>query len=278
MFYTYNNCKLHYHCVGNGKPFFMLHGLACDSSLMQGCMEPLFESTDEYQRIYIDLPGMGQSCSALEFASSDKILEVILSFIDYITDGSFLIAGESYGGYLARGVLAKLASRIDGMLLLCPVVYPHFEDRTVCEINFKQVDANFIASLPRANKDSFLEYAAIATEYTYTRYQNEILSGIALANEDFINILRQNYGFSFDVDTKIQGIHYTKPVLLLSGRQDNSVGYEDLQNLSKHYPRATFLALDLAGHNLQIEQPEVFNTLAKNWLRKTELEAQTLSI
>lgn len=57
-----------------------------------------------------------------------------------------------------------------------------------------------------------------------------------------------------------------------TGRQDNVVGYHDAWRLIEDYPRATFAVLDMAGHNLQIEQPDVFNSLVDNWLNRLESE------
>lgn len=61
-----------------------------------------------------------------------------------------------------------------------------------------------------------------------------------------------------------------KPVLLLAGRQDIVVGYQDLLETIEEYPRATFAVLDMAGHNLQIEQPELFQSLVEEWMIRTE--------
>jgi len=33
---------------------------------------------------------------------------------------------------------------------------------------------------------------------------------------------------------------------------------------------ATFSVIDAAGYNLQIEQPELFHSLVRNWLLRTE--------
>lgn len=44
----------------------------------------------------------------------------------------------------------------------------------------------------------------------------------------------------------------------------------DAWSLIEHYPRATFAVLDMAGHNLQIEQSDMFNTLVHNWLERIE--------
>ncbi len=46
----------------------------------------------------------------------------MLGFIDgIITNQYFLVAGGSFGGYLARGVLKARNSLVDGLLLICPV-------------------------------------------------------------------------------------------------------------------------------------------------------------
>ena len=63
---------------------------------------------------------------------------------------------------------------------------------------------------------------------------------------------------------------YEKPVLLLAGRQDISVGYQDIIEIIDDYPRATLAVLDMAGHNLQIEQPELFESLVGEWITRTK--------
>ena len=59
---------------------------------------------------------------------------------------------------------------------------------------------------------------------------------------------------------------YSGPSLILTGRQDNATGYEDVYPLLPHYPYASFVVLDTAGHNLQIDQPVLFNALVGEWL------------
>ncbi len=47
---------------------------------------------------------------------------IVLEFIDAILgkNSIFLIIGESYGGYLARGVLKRKFNLVDGLLSICP--------------------------------------------------------------------------------------------------------------------------------------------------------------
>lgn len=58
------------------------------------------------------------------------------------------------------------------------------------------------------------------------------------------------------------------PSLILCGRQDAVTAYEDQYDLLPHYPSATYAVLDVAGHNLQLEQPELLRAFVKDWLRR----------
>ncbi len=65
---------------------------------------------------------------------------------------------------------------------------------------------------------------------------------------------------------KLDQFDFTKPSLFLLGRQDSTVGYKDALNLTDKYSRGTFTVLDTAGHNLQIDQPQIFNNVVNEWL------------
>ncbi|MCX7773825.1 MAG: alpha/beta hydrolase [Clostridia bacterium] len=63
-----------------------------------------------------------------------------------------------------------------------------------------------------------------------------------------------------------------KPTLMLTGRQDSIVGYRGLWDLIELYPRASYLLLDKAAHNLQIEQDVLFTAAVKEWLERVSEE------
>lgn len=90
--------------------------------------------------------------------------------------------------------------------------------------------------------------------------------GLDVANYEFIERLQKNYSLTMEFHRK----KYEKPVLLLAGRQDISVGYRDIIEIIEDYPRATLAVLDMAGHNLQIEQPELFESLVGEWITRTK--------
>lgn len=270
MHYQYKENIINYEIEGHGKPIIILHGLGCDLNMMKACLEPIFKKKSDYKRIYIDLPGMGKSAGNIEDASSDAILNILLHFIESNINENYLLIGESYGGYLARGILSQQIRKIDGLMLLCPVVVPESEKRKLPDDKLEFNDSAFLETLSDEEKAAFCEYAVIANEDTYKRYISEILPGIKMSDEKFLSELESNYAFSFDVDQIIRAADFDKPTLFLCGRQDNCVGYKDLEKLLDDYSRASFAVLDSAGHNLQIEQNSLFQELVRNWLERTE--------
>jgi pimeloyl-ACP methyl ester carboxylesterase len=263
---TVKNLTIHYESIGQGQPVLMIHGYHVDYRLMSGCMEPIFQETQGYRRIYIDLPGMGKTKSAPWIVNSDVMLDILLAFIDEVIPGErFLLAGESYGGYLARGIIQRIAGRVAGLMLLCPAIETDFDKRTLPEKVVLKKDESLLARLTPSEVEEFTDINVVQTQEVWVRFRDDILSGIRLADKPFLDWFRKNgYAFTFDVDKLDKP--YQNPALILLGRQDTSVGYRDAWNILENYPRASYVILDMAGHNLQIEQAELFRALSLEWL------------
>ncbi len=262
------NLPVFYESVGSGTPVLILHGYHVDHRLMSGSMEPAFEHLVGFRRIYVDLPGMGRTKSAEWIVNADAMLELLLAFIDRVIPGErFLLAGESYGGYLARGIIHRLGGRVSGLLLLCPAVIPEYDKRSLPEHTVMKRDDALLATLSPEEQKSFAEINVVQTADVWESFRDQILSGIQLADMPFLKWYRENgYAFTFDVDAL--EAPFPGPSLFLFGRQDSVVGYRDAWPLLESYPRASFVVLDRAGHNLQIEQPELFRALLTEWLNR----------
>lgn len=261
--------QLSYNIVGKGKPVIIIHGYAIDYVAMYNCLEPIFENIQGYKRIYIDLPGMGESQSASWIDNSDTILDIVKEFIyAVIPNEKFLMIGFSYGGYLALGIVNKIPELVDGMVLMSPVTVADAKKRDIPERTVLQRDQWLMDKLSEEMKQSLNAMMVIQTEETYKRYNDEIVKSIVKSDHVFLErILKTGYGFSFNIE-----VQYEKPVLILLGKQDSCVGYKDAWRLLDYYPRATFAVLDKAGHNLQIEQVEMFNSLMSEWVQRVEDE------
>lgn len=258
---------------GTGVPVLALHGWMPDHRLMSGCLEPVFTARPGYRRLYPDLPGMGASpAPEASVNGSDDLLRVVDEFIQReIGDEPFLLVGESYGGYLARALTRRRAGQILGLALICPIgtALEHAE-RDVPALAVLRPDPEVVAGLDPRIAKGYAEIAVVQSAETARRYQQEVLTGLDAADGVAMARIRRNWRLSEDPEGAAP---YTRPTLILTGRQDDSVGYVDQFALLPHYPRASFAVLDVAGHNLQIEQPGLFDALVLEWLDRVAAES-----
>jgi pimeloyl-ACP methyl ester carboxylesterase len=259
--------NIYYEEYGTGTPIVMIHGFSPDHRLMKGCMEPIFQEREGYRRIYIDLPGMGETKDYEEIQNTDEMLEAVIELIDNMPPKQeFLIAGESYGGYITRGIIAKMPERVRGAAFICPMIIPAHVERTLPEHANLQVDPDFLATLTKEEREDFSGIQVVLNEYNWNRYKEEVVAGLKAADPEHLEKISRAYGFTFPIDQNV----FLKPCLFLVGRQDHITGYHDAYNILDKYPRATLSILDTAGHNLQIEQAELLNAHVKEWLNRVD--------
>jgi pimeloyl-ACP methyl ester carboxylesterase len=262
---TVHDVPIYYKSYGTGTPVILLHGYGSDHRLMTGCMEPVFALRPGWRRIYLDLPGMGKTPGREHIQSTDDMLDVVSSFIDAVIPGQpFLIVGESYGGYLARGIVLRKFEQVTGMALICPGIIVERSRRDVPPRTVLVENPQLLATLDPTDAEEFGLLAVVQNEDNWQRFRDEILSGARVADKAFLEKIKQRCEYSFDVDRLPQP--FSKPVVFLLGRQDSMVGYRDAWHILENYPRATFAVLDRAGHNLHIEQMQLFDSLMSEWL------------
>ncbi len=262
--------KIYYETYGDGIPLLAIHGYGIDHNVMTGCLEPIFKQRQNWKRIYVDLPGMGRTRASNGLKNSNDMLQTVIRFCDeIIPNQNFSVAGESYGGYLARGLVHDMPEHLDGVLLICPVVITDREKRDLPKRRIFIRDAQLLAGIEPSERNMFERMLVVQDKRRWERFQLDILPGMKTKDISFTKrFKKEGYSFSFDVD-KLEG-SFDKPSLMFAGRQDASVGYADLLKIFGNYSRGTFVILDRAGHGLEVEQEVVFNCLVHEWLDRVE--------
>ena len=260
---------VHYEMEGEGKPILMLHGWPLDYRCLFGCMEPIFQSRSGWKRIYLDLPGMGRTPGVDWITSHDQMLDVVLDFVDQVISGeSFAVAGLSYGGYLAQGIVYRRPQQLAGVALIATSV--HTTQRTLPgKITLVQ-DDELMGRMTPDEAQGFGYVAVVQNQRIYDRWFDELELGYRLRDDQFLNQIADDL-FSFDLAALSRP--FEKPALMIAGRQDHCVGYRDQWDILENYSRATFVVLDRAGHMLYIEQESLFNALVNEWLDRIEESA-----
>jgi pimeloyl-ACP methyl ester carboxylesterase len=254
---------IYYETYGSGRPVVMLPGRPSDHRVMARFMEPLFTQRQGWLRIYPDLPGTGRTPSVDRLATHDAMLEAVLAFIDKVIPGQrFVLAGLSYGGLLARGVVYHRAASIDGLMLCVPQVKADPAEAQLPPRTIIVEDQAMAAELgPSAN-------LMVVQNPRVAEAVRELLAEVRIADHPFNDRLEEAGAFSFDVDTL--PTPFSGPTLIVTARQDNLCGYRDAWERLSNYPRATFAVLDRAGHFVNIEQDALCQALMGEWLDRVE--------
>jgi len=262
-----SNATIKYETLGEGSPLIVLHGAGpIDHQYMMYDFEPLFRQRSGWRRIYIDLPGHGQTLWPEWVSSPDQIIDLLCEFIDHtIPDRPFTLAGLSWGGALSLGILNRRAEMVEGIFLSVPAVIMDRSKRTLPDqINLIQ-DPEFVAELQEDEK-WITEYLVVQDSTFLNRLREQIFSVDRKNAKLGVDLDLRQAQFSYNADQ----IYFDKPTLILSGRQDRAVGYKDSWDLLENFPRATYAVLDRAGHFLSIEQRTLMQALINEWLNRVE--------
>jgi len=260
--------EINYEVCGSGRPLLVLHGGYLDHRHIVNVMESTFEETLSWKRIYPDLPGHGLTTIAESIENHDQVLDVLSEFMGIICPNeTYAVAGESRGGFLARGLVAIEPEKIDGLLLTVPGRYAVAEPENLPpQITLENAD-ELLPELAE-NEIGRFKKLVVQNREILEKIRKYKLPAIPLAGVEYQARLNENYQFSFDLDATDNIFH--KPTLVLLGRFDTEVGYRDALKVIENYPRATYAILDKAGHSLSWEQSELFATLVKDWLKRVE--------
>lgn len=264
------NISVHYETYGQGRPLILLPGWTMEASRNARLTEPYLQARDKWQRIYIDPPGHGRTPGPAWVTGLDQMVDVLLACIDHIIPGErFALCGMSLGAYLARGVLYQRTDLVDGLAMIVPAIIPTDEERD-CPPHTAVVEEPGVMDSLTDDEREMMDIVVVRSE----RYLAEMRARFAGAEEqsdyEFLQRIRENpeaYRCSFDVDALQEP--FTKPALIITGRQDSVVGYADAWRLLDQYSRATFAVFDRAGHFLEEKEP-LIGPLLNEWLDRVE--------
>jgi pimeloyl-ACP methyl ester carboxylesterase len=260
---TMTEQSLHHVEFGSGTPVLLLHGYTIDHRLLLP-LEPVFDARDGWRRLYVDLPGSGSSPRLAGPVTADAMGEAVLRFVDAaVGDVPFAIVGISYGGQLARHVVAERGAQVLGTALLAPLVKPGGQ-RTLPQRQVLTRDEALLDSLDPADREIFASIAVHQDAAGWRAFRDYVLPGIRAHHREDAAALLKAYMLS-KTPEDVFGAHHGRH-LLVTGRQDHMVGWHDQLELLAHYPRMTYAAVDSAGHNVHLDQPTIVHSLLGGWL------------
>ncbi|MEM7214751.1 MAG: alpha/beta hydrolase [Pseudomonadota bacterium] len=242
-----------------------MHGVALDHRYMMDIAEPSFRGAGAWKRIYVDLPGHGQSPARENIQSQDDLLNAVLEFVDTkLPNERFAVVGLSRGSYIARGLVHSIPERISGVALIVPGGNPSADPGRLPKPLVIKEDASILPELSEAEVWAHENISVVQSWDIVEKRRQIIAPARAMFNADQDARVMNAFDFSFAKEEEMTNV--TVPSLIVVGRQDSVSGYLDGIELLHRYPRATLAVLDTAGHALAWERPEVFHSLLRDWL------------
>lgn len=251
---------------GTGAPVVCLPMLGTSRATTSLAFGPALTRADGngVREVYLDPPGHGDAPGNGP-ATSQAVLDSVCDWLSTHLDRPALLAGASYGGYLAAGAARQHPELVHGLLLVCPGVRVGRDQRELPQQEPPDAEPGWLDGAPV----ELHEHLELALGRRTGAVVDAVLRGLAAGgpgDESYQEALTGGPGYALadqDEDAAFAG-----PVTVLAGRNDRVVGFADQFRLVRSWPRASYAVLDEAGHYLPWEQPELFRAAAQEWLRR----------
>jgi pimeloyl-ACP methyl ester carboxylesterase len=248
---------------GAGRPVVILPWFGLDSAVAMEAFEPVFHGIAGWRRIYIDLPGTGRSPAVLP--CSDAVLHAVGDTVAAtVGKEPVLVAGCSYGGYLAAALARRHPGPVAGLLLVCAGGKIRPEERDLGGVPDPTPDQGWLDGVPHDLHDHLRHAIARQSKSVADRVVRALLRN-GPTDARYLETLRSS-GYALSNEDAVGNVD--GPVTVLAGRGDRIAGYRDQFNLVARFPRGHYLALADSGHYLPFEQPELFALAAREWLAR----------
>jgi len=259
---------------GSGVPLIAIHGNGVDHRLLLA-LDDCFAKSGDWERIYLDLPGFGQTAPLDGLGGIPELARWLVEVVGgLVGKRPFALLANSMGGLLARHVVSVFAEQVIGLALIAPVVEPDVSLRRLPAFVVPESDVELLESLTPSDCEEFAAMAVRQDAESWRAFRDHALPGLRAADQAAMDRLSQRYYLEErpeDVFNRFEG-----PTVIITGRQDHVVGFEDQFSLLAHYPRASYVVIDGAGHNVHLEQPAIAEAVLQAWAQDAVLTARGL--
>ncbi len=239
---------------GDGPPVVLIHGYADSSYSWQRNLGPLLSAG--LRPVLVDLPGLGRSTApppSREMSLGNQAAAVI-ALLDGLGLERAHLVGHSMGGAIVLHLCLTRPERVDRAAAIAPVWRRPRRPLMLARRGVHRLAALggrlvFARALRDVYHDPSRIAASLVDEYAAVAARAGYWADLARLSREF---------FSVELDALCERLgHLEAPLLLLWGEHDTWV--KPRPALAEQIPRARYLAVGDAGHNVHQEQPEAVN-------------------
>lgn len=266
--------QIHYEIFEHRLPqdTFFIHGNIASNRWWYPTMELLPEDAHlEGRAILMEFRGCGQSTapSSLEQATMEIFANDFIKIIEHVGSKNFNLVGHSTGGFIACLIAAQMKARVNHLVALDPVGAHgvQFEPSMEVAFNAMKADSELVAAVIGAtiyNNDPNSDF-----------FKKIILPDACIGAKNVGLFVIKNLD-GVDIKKQVQAI--TAKCLFLHGEHDSLLPKNDTQELARLSQNGTFAEIPNQGHCCNIENAKTWTKILKNFLQKSEMILQSVSV
>jgi proline iminopeptidase len=272
-----NGTELFYTTHGSGRPMLVMHGgLGLDHAYFRPWLDEL---GDVAELIYYDHRGNGKSArpanwEGITHATWADDADALRAQLGH---EQVILYGHSYGGFLALEYALRHGEQLAGLILSCTapaldypeVILANAERRGSPEI--MQTVMTGLAD-PTDSDEGYRALMGAIMPLYFKRYDPEVARQIDAVSTYSGGAFRHSFTAcipSYNVLDRLSEIN--TPTLILSGREDwITPPAQGGERLHAGLPNSELVIFEESGHFPFIEEPQRFNAVVKDWVRRLE--------
>ncbi len=246
---SFADTRISFSDEGSGTTVILLHGYLESLEIWNGFAEKLSE---RFRVICPDLPGHGKSGILGEVHTMEKMAEAVIAVLDHCGIEKCFIAGHSMGGYCGLAILESYPERLNGLCLFHSHPFPDNEQirnnrcREIVLVNQGKKDLISRINIPKA-------FALQNINVRNTEIERVTQIALSTSDEGIIACLRG----MMERPSRERVLKETSvPVLVIAGKHDNYISYEEIAKKIPLPEKSKFVTLDNSGHIGFLEEPE----------------------
>ncbi|MGP6175596.1 alpha/beta fold hydrolase [Corynebacterium sp. A21] len=259
--------NIHYQEVGTGYPVILIHGSGPGAGGWSNFSPNIIPLAQHFRVLAIDVPGWGKS-SAVRAQESDSV-EALRQFMDELGIEKAALIGNSMGGMIGINMAITHPERVSHLISMgAPgLARPQLFSAGGLSEGMKIL----VEGYKNPTKEVMRELADIMTfDPAFASEEMVAQRAEAAAERDdhranFLEGFGKPDGFlRFSEAKDIATI--TAPSLLIHGRDDRVVHFENSLQLNTLIPNSRLYLINQCGHWAQLEHSEEFNRIVANFI------------
>jgi pimeloyl-ACP methyl ester carboxylesterase len=257
--------------LGEGPPLVFVHGL---SGSWPNWLEQLPMFADTHRVIAVDLPGFGHSPMPHERITISGYARLLDGLFDELSIDAATLVGNSMGGFVSAELAIAFPERVERLVLVSPAGISSYRNtrgmRALPALHRAERIVAAYTAWMASKSDTVTRHPLLrnATLGFVTRHPTRIPAALAAeqlrgaGKPGFVQALEAN----LDYDFRHRLPEIACPTLIVWGDQDKVLTVRDAAVYAELIPGSRKVIYADTGHMSQIERPDAFNALLREFI------------